>query len=115
MAIRHYRITDKATDRFPAMKDSEADVVNVSGAPSPNTILLPRMGATDDHPGDSRKSARRQVEVNAQTSESYDASMARGLSAAARRQLQFGRAVEGAGPSEKPMLRHLFGLNLPGR
>jgi hypothetical protein len=55
------------------------------------------------------------VEIDAETGQALGENLAKGLTAAARRQLQFGEAVDQTGPSERPMLRHLFGLNLPER
>jgi hypothetical protein len=58
---------------------------------------------------------RRQVEITAQSGEKLDDSMAQGLTAAASHLSIRREHVDRAHPWARPMLDHIFGLNLPGR
>ncbi len=108
-------MTKNTSDRFEKVGDAEDQVVNISGAPSPNTKPVPRPRTAEARPPGRPLPHRGAVQVDATTSETYDASMAHGLTAAAQRRLSVRRTVGQAGPSERPMLEHIFGLNLPGR
>jgi len=103
-----------ARDTFPAVGDYDT-VENVSGAPWDGALstLRPRM-ITPPGPGQ-HVTPRTQRMIDAQSGERLDEKLERSLSVAARRHLQFGEAVDQAHPSERPMLEHIFGLNLPGR
>lgn len=103
--VRHYG------DNFP--KVGEYDTVeNVSGAPWPGSQVLSRPRTiTPPRPGQ-HVSHRRPVEIDARSGEKLDAELAEGLTLAAQRRLSIRRTVEQAGPSDRPMLEHLFGLNL---
>ena len=95
--------------------DYADDVFNVSGADWPGSHMLPRpRTSTPPRPGQ-HVSIRRQRVIDAQSGEKLDTELEEGLSLAAQRRLSIRRTVEQAGPSERPMLRHIFGLNLPGR
>ena len=105
---------DHTRDTFAKVGEYD-DVENVSGAPwqgsqmvrRPRTITPPRPGRAI--------SPRRQRMINAQSGETLDAKLERGLSAAAQRHLTIRETVDQSHPSARPMLRHIFGLNLPGR
>ncbi len=61
--------------------------------------------------GTGQVARRRQVVVDATTSEQLDQEMATGLTAAGRRAIQFSKAIGEAGPSTAPMLTHILGLD----
>ena len=52
--------------------------------------------------------------ITANSGEKLDADLAKGLTLAAQRRESIRRTVDQA-PAGREMLRHLFGLNLPGR
>jgi hypothetical protein len=53
--------------------------------------------------------------IDAQSGGKLDAELEEGLTLAAQRRLSIRRAVDRASVSERGMLRHIFGLNLPER
>jgi hypothetical protein len=97
------------------LKTDDYDTVeDVSGAPWPGAEMVSRPRAiTPPRPGH-HMSPRRQRMIDATSGETLDAELAKGLTAAAERRLSIRRAVDQASAGRE-MLRHLFGLNLPGR
>jgi hypothetical protein len=94
--------------------DHADDVLNVSGADwpgsqvvsRPRTITLPRPGRA--------LSPRTQAMINAESGQRLGTRAERALSQAAGK-LSIAETVDRASVSERGMLRHIFGLNLPGR
>jgi hypothetical protein len=111
-----YAMTPTTTDVFPKMGDSEADVENVSGQPSPYMQRVGRKGPTAPDLGGQNKSNRTPVEIDAESGQRLDAELAKGLTLAAERRLSVRRTVEaGTSVSQRAYEDHVFGLNLPGR
>lgn len=95
--------------------DDYDDVENVSGAPWPGSQmrLRPRT-ITPPRPGQ-HLSSRRQTMINAQSGEKLGDLTERAAADSARHLSIRREHVDRAHPSARPMLEHLFGLNLPGR
>jgi len=108
------RYGDRSTDNFPAVGDDEAEVVNVSGQRSPNTEMQPRPRTIMPPPSGQHVSHRRPVEINAETGQRLGTRTEKALSEAVGK-LSIAETVDDAHPSERGMLEHIFGLNLPGR
>jgi hypothetical protein len=105
---------DKSTDKFPKVGDDEAQVVNVSGDPSPNTQAVRRPRTVSGTTPGGPTGHRTPVEINAETGQALGEMTERAAARAARR-LALRETIDRVHPSEREMLRHLFGLNLPGR
>lgn len=109
------RYGDTTTDDFAKMSDDEVQVVNASGAPSPNTETVRRPRTITAPPPGQHLSPRTPIEINAETGQALG-EMTEKATANAARHLAFRREhVDRAHPSARPMLEHIFGLNLPGR
>jgi hypothetical protein len=108
------RYGDATTDTFATVGDDEDQVVNVSGAPSPNTEMLARPRTVTAAPPGQRVSRRTPVEINADTGQRLGTRTERALTDAVGK-LSTCESVDQAHPSIRPTLEHLFGLNLPGR
>jgi hypothetical protein len=84
----------------------------------PGSHMLPRPRTiTPPHPGQ-HLSPHTQRMIDAESGERLDAELAKGLTAAAdsTRHLSVRREhVDRSHQSVRPMLEHIFGLNLPGR
>jgi hypothetical protein len=104
-------MTTNISDRFERIGDDYGDVENVSGYRWPYSEMIPRPGIAQPPPGPRVVSHRRQVEIDARSGERLDAETGRALSAAQRR-LNIAETVDQSHPSARPMLRHIFGLNL---
>lgn len=106
---------DKSTSTFPKVGDDEAQVVNVSGAPSPNTEMVRRPRTVPATTPGGPTSHRTPVEINAETGQRLGTRTERALSEAVGK-LSIAESVDRVEyPREREMLRHVFGLNLPGR
>ena len=103
---------DTTTDVFPTVGDDEAQVVNASGAPSPNTETVRRPRTVTAPPSGQHVSHRRPVEINAETGQRLGTRTEKALSEAVGK-LSIAETVDDAHPSERGMLEHIFGLNLP--
>jgi hypothetical protein len=103
-----------AHDSFPTVGDYD-QVEDVSGAHWDGALstLRPRM-ITPPPPGQ-HVSPRTQRMVDAQSGEKLDEKLERSLTRAARHLSIRRETVDQSHPSARPMLEHLFGLNLPGR
>jgi hypothetical protein len=101
-------------DNYPAMGDDEAQVVNVSSSGWPGSQAAIR----GSHPGQHRSPQtlphRHPVMVDAMTSETMDAATAMDLMRAAQHEARV-RHAEQNDRSVTGYIRHVFGLNLPGR
>lgn len=106
------RYSDATTDTFP--KVDEAGVVNVSGADWPGAEVVDRPRTITPPPPGRAVSRRTPIEINAETGQALGEMTERAAARAARR-FALCEIVDRAHPSEREMLRHLFGLNLPGR
>jgi hypothetical protein len=92
---------------------SDNDILNVSGAPWPGSQMVRRPRTiTPSRPGQ-HVSQRTQTMINAESGERLGTRIERALSQVAGK-LSIAESVEQA-PAGREMLRHLFGLNLPGR
>jgi hypothetical protein len=95
-------------------EDGEDSVLNVSGAPGRDL----RRTTRGSHPGRYLSPRalphRRPMMVDARSSEKVGQETEESLSAAARH-LTVAETIEQSHPSARPMLEHIFGLNLPGR
>jgi len=106
---------NKSTDKFPKVGDDEVQVVDVSGMPSPNTKPVRRPRTVSATPTDGPTSHRTPVEINAETGQRLGTCTERALSEAVGK-LSIAESVDRVEyPREREMLRHVFGLNLPGR
>jgi hypothetical protein len=103
---------DNARDTFEKVGDYD-DVENVSGADweGAEAVLRPRT-ITPPRPGRAM-SPRTQTMINAQSGETLGTELERAAARAARR-IALEKMIDQA-PAGREMLRHLFGLNLPGR
>ena len=96
------------TDSFPKAGDDEAQVVNVSGAPSPNTLPADRKagGPTSAELGSDDKSNRTPVEIDAESGQLYDS----GTQARARQ--VWSKAADQLGdPRSRTLLGNILGLD----
>jgi hypothetical protein len=108
-------MTKDSSDRFERIGDGYGDVENLSGAGWSGSQVALRPGPPGHHVLPRALPHRRQVEITAQSGEKLDDSMAQGLIAAARYLSIRREHVDQSHPSARPMLEHIFGLNLPGR
>ena len=95
--------------------DYADDALNVSGADWPGSQMVSRPRTITAPPPGQHVSSRTAKMIDADSGEKLDADLERGLTAAAQRHLTIRETVDQSHPSARPMLRHLFGLNLPGR
>ena len=86
----------------------------VSGDPSPNTQAVRRPRTVSGTTPGGPTGHRTPVEINAETGQALGEMTERAAARAARR-LALRETIDRVHPSEREMLRHLFGLNLPGR
>lgn len=103
--------TRTTTDKFP-VGDDEAQVANVSGAPSPNTLPVARRagGPTTPDLGGENKSNRRPIQINADTGQAF------GEATRARARQVWANAVDravcpGCFPGQHDHLSNLLGLD----
>jgi hypothetical protein len=101
---------DKSTDKFPKVGDDEAQVVNVSGDPSPNTKPVPRPRTVSATPPGGPTSRRSPVEIDATTGQAF------GEATAARARQVWAGAVDrhvcpGCDPVQHQFLGNLLGLD----
>lgn len=108
-----YAKTPTTTDTFDKTGDSEAEVVNTSGQPSPNMQTAPRGSHPAPYVSPRTVSHRVPVEIDAETGQRLADSTEKALTAAAQRRISVRETVDASHPSIR--LSHLFGLNLPGR
>jgi hypothetical protein len=108
-------VSKQTSDRFEKIGGDYDEVENTSGGPWPGSQMQARPHTnTPPRPGQ-HVSHRVPVEINAETGQALDGSMATSLSVAASH-LSIGREhVDRAHPWARPMLEHIFGLNLPRR
>ena len=104
---------DAARDTFPKVGDY-GQVEDVSGVHWDGALSTLRPGTITPPPPGQHLSPRTARMVDAQSSEKLDEKLSESLSAAARH-LSIRKAVGQSHPSARPMLEHIFGLNLPGR
>lgn len=106
-----YAKAPTSTDSFEKNGDAGPEVVNASGAPSPNTLPVGRRagGPTTDDTGGDDKSNRSANMINGDTGQAVFNTVLRGLSRAAQHREQVRGIIAG---SEDPCgyLSHLFGL-----
>lgn len=101
---------DKSTSTFPKAGDDEAQVVNVSGDPSPNTQPVPRPRTVDEGNLGGPTSRRTPVEIDATTGQAF------GAATQARARETWAAAVGQIGdPGQQHYLANLLGLDGPGR
>lgn len=106
------RYSDSGGGDFPKVGGDEDQVVNTSGADWPGAEMRPRGRTMPTTPPGHPVASRTARMVDAQTGEALDRSLQKATTSAARR-AALRETVGQAGPSDKPMLEHLFGLNLP--
>ncbi len=106
------RYGDATTDTFPAVGGYDT-VEDVSGEPWPGAEMQARPRTAVPLPPARSVSRRTPVEINAETGQALGEMTERAAARAARR-LALREMVEREHPSIRPMLEHLFGLNLPG-
>ncbi len=95
-------------------KSAYDDVENVSGAAWPGSQMVARPRTAVPLPPARPVSRRTPVEVDAESGRALDENLARSLTRAAER-AALRKQIDDAHPSERPMLEHIFGLNLPGQ
>ena len=99
---------DDTTDTFGKVGDYDT-VVNISGAPSANTMPVPRPRTVTTPPLGQHMSHRRPIEVDALSGEAF------GAATAARAREVWADAVGQLGdPGQRVYLRNLLGVQ-PGR
>lgn len=115
MARQTRRNSDDAKSTFSTVGEYADDVTDVSAMPSANTQTVRKTGPVSASAFNRPLPTRAPVEVDAYSSEILDDRLTGDLTALAQRRASIKRAVDEAAPSDRPMLDHLFGHNLPGR
>jgi hypothetical protein len=93
---------------------AEDQVVNVSGGDWQGSQVAPRPGHQGGYVSPRTLPHRTQFVINAESGQRLDTGIERALSQAAGK-LSIEETVDSSHPWARPMLRHIFGLNLPGR
>ena len=93
---------------------AEDQVVNVSGQRWPGSHMALRPRTITPPPPGGHLTPRTQVMIKAESGQRLGTRTERALSEAAGK-LSIAETVDRASVSERGMLRHIFGLNLPGR
>lgn len=111
---RDTRSAPSSTSDFGKMGGDVAEsVVDVSGAPSPNTRMVPRPNTITAPPPSRALRHRRPIEVDAQSGEQLDHDLGQRLTAAAQSKASIKATVDQHPPGlNKDLEMHVFGLNL---
>jgi hypothetical protein len=112
--MSYTRRQDAPRDAFPKVGDDEAEVVNTSGAHWPGSQMQARPRTITAPPPGRALSHRSPIEIDAESGQRLGTRTERALSQAAGK-LSIAETIDRASVSERGMLRHIFGLNLPGR
>ena len=104
---------DAARDTSPKVGGYD-QVQDVSGAPWPGAERALRGRAITPPPPGPLISSRTAQMINAETGQALDADLVRVAARAAER-AALSKQIEESHPSARPMLRHIFGVGLPGR
>lgn len=107
--MKNRKNNDDARDTFPKVGDDEAEVVNASGQPSPNTKRVSRGRSITPPPGRALPH-RRQMMINAESGQRLDTHAERALSQAAGK-LSIAETVDQV-PAGRETLRHIFGVTV---
>ena len=90
----------------------EDQVVNVSGAPSPNTEMVLRPRTITPPPPGQHVSHRVPVEINPETGQALDENLEKATTRAVRRQAIEQAVAATDSPSSRAMLAHIFGVTV---
>jgi hypothetical protein len=102
------------TSDFPAMGTDGPQVVDVSGAPSPNTELVSRHDSASVTPPDLPPGHRAPIEIDATSGERLGEETEQSVATARHLSVRETAARAGTTPRQQEYFDHLFGLNLPG-
>jgi hypothetical protein len=112
---RNAKGQDAARDTFAKIGDDEAEVVNTSGTQWPGAQMRPRDRAITPPPPARALPHRSPMTIDAETGQALGDLTERAASDAARHLSIRREMVDQSHPSARPMLRHIFGIGLPGR